>query len=45
MPMEAQRGSSEITLPMPNLGTRWEWLFNGMPWVLYPLERAPVHVV
>jgi hypothetical protein len=45
MPLEAQRGSRDMTLPMPDLGTRLDWMFNAVPWPIYPLERAPVRVI
>lgn len=27
-----------------NLGCRWGWLVNAMPWSLYPRERDPVPI-
>jgi hypothetical protein len=43
--MKAQRGSTGITLLIPNLGARWEFVINAMPRHLYPRKRNPVLVV
>jgi hypothetical protein len=40
--MTAQRGSRGAALPFLNLGARWMWMPNSMPWPFYPQTRDPV---
>jgi hypothetical protein len=44
--MKAHRGSRGIAVFCFNLGSRWWWVVNAMPWQLYPLppERDPVPI-
>jgi hypothetical protein len=39
------RGGVEVQLYSFNLGARWGWVVNAMPWPLYPQERDPVPIV
>ena len=43
--MKAQKGSRGIALLFLNLGTRWGWMVNAMPWPLYPWERSGTHCI
>jgi hypothetical protein len=38
--MMAQRGSGGIALLIFNLGARWEWVVNTVPWPLYPKKET-----
>jgi hypothetical protein len=42
--MKAQRWSRGIAL-LFNLGTRWRWVVNTTPRLLYHRERDPVPIV
>jgi hypothetical protein len=42
--VQAQKGSRGIALLTPNLGSRWGWLVNATPQILYPLETALVPI-
>jgi len=43
--MKAQRESRGVALLLLNLGARWMWVVNAMPWLLYPMKRDPVPIV
>ena len=44
MPVQAQRASTGMALPICNLVVRWGWV-DGTLRPPYPLERAPVPIV
>lgn len=44
IPLEAQRWSRVIAVPVLNLCTTWEWVVRTMPWPLYPWEKPGVNV-
>jgi len=40
------RGGVEVLLcSFLNLGARWGWVVNAMPWPLYPRERPGTHCI
>jgi hypothetical protein len=43
MPLEVQRGSRRIVLPMRNIGGRSEWLMKATHRPLYRRERSGTH--
>lgn len=43
--MQAWSGSRGIALLICNYSTRWGWLLNAMPWLIYPQEKAPISTV
>ena len=43
--MKAHRGRRHILYSFFNLGARWGWVVNAMPWPLYPRERPSTHCI
>jgi hypothetical protein len=39
---DTKQGNRGASLPIPNLSTRWQWVINFMPLLLYPWEVTPV---